>query len=236
MYDFLKDCLKNEYTTVGAIKETEEKSLLKMRHNSTGRYFLIRKYAGEAQTYRKMLHLKCRYLPEIFEAAEKDGKVLVIEEYIAGDVLSEMISGSRFTEKETRKIASDLCKALYALHQLGIVHRDVKLSNVMIRQGTDDAVLLDFDASRTIKTEQKQDTVQLGTVGYAAPEQYGIAQTDSRSDIYALGVLMNLMLTGMHPSEQLAKGRIGRVISKCTMVHPNSRYKDVIRLAEALGV
>ena len=74
----------------------------------------------------------------------------------------------------------------------------------------------------------------LGTTGYAAPEQYGIAQTDARAELYSLGVLLNLMLTGKHPSQALASGRLGRIVQKCTMVNPEKRYKNVLYLMEAL--
>ena len=66
--------------------------------------------------------------------------------------------------------------------------------------------LIDFNASRRVTEGKRSDTVNLGTVGYAPPEQYGVAQSDPRSDIYALGVLLNVMLTGRHPSDRLAPG------------------------------
>ena len=71
---------------------------------------------------------------------------------------------------------------------MGAVHRDVKDSNVILRGS--DAVLIDFDASRIVKPECPADTVILGTTGYAAPEQFGLSQTDGRADIYSLGVLL----------------------------------------------
>ena len=85
-----------------------------------------------------------------------------------------------------------------------------------------------------LRNEMNQDTQILGTTGYAAPEQYGITQTDERADIYSLGVLLNLMLTGKHPSKELANGRLGRIVQKCTMVNPKKRYKSVLYLMEAL--
>ena len=118
------------------------------------------------------------------------------------------------------------------LHSIGAVHRDVKPENIILRG--DNAVLIDFDAARFHKPENSADTQILGTTGFAAPEQYGLSQSDIRTDIYALGVLINVMLTGEHPSRHLAKGRMGRIVDRCTQVNPQRRYKNVLRLMEAL--
>lgn len=107
----------------------------------------------------------------------------------------------------------------------------MKPENVILRGRQ--AVRTDFDASR-LKGEHTADTRILGTTGYAAPEQYGIAQTDERADIYSLGVLLNIMLTGRHPSKELTYGRLGQVVQKCTMVTPQKRYRSVLSLMEAL--
>lgn len=96
------------------------------------------------------------------------------------------------------------------------------------------AVLIDFDAARHYDSDKIRDTHVLGTVGYAPPEQYGISETDYRADIYAMGVLINEMLTGKHPSQALAPGHWGRIVSRCTMIHPKKRYTSVEELMEAL--
>ena len=125
-----------------------------------------------------------------------------------------------------------LCRALWVLHSMGAVHRDVKPENVILRGA--DAVLIDFDAARLHKPEQEADTQILGTVGFAAPEQYGLSQSDQRTDIYSLGILMNVMLTGEHPSRALAKGHLGQVVERCTQVNPKKRYQNVLGLMQAL--
>ena len=234
MYAFLKEEIPLLFDVLHTYKETDEKTVRLLRHRESGARFILREYAGNAETYRRLLAVECPYLPRIFEAAEKDGRVLVLEEYLAGDRLDRMIEGGLFSAKDTRKIALDVCRALYVLHSLGIVHRDVKPENILLCG--DRAVLLDLDASRTEKADRKRDTSTLGTVGYAAPEQFGISQTDGRADIYALGVTMNLMLTGEHPSVRLADGRMGRIISRCTMTQPAKRYQTVARLMEVLAL
>ena len=158
--------------------------------------------------------------------------VAVLEEYIQGDSLAYLLKGALFTPAEARKITLQFCNALWVLHTMGAVHRDIKPENVIVRGS--EAVLIDFDASRIFKSENSTDTQILGTTGYAAPEQYGISQTDQRADIYSVGVLLNIMLTGKHPSKELAGGKLGRIVQKCTMVNPKKRYKNVLYLMEAL--
>ena len=83
-------------------------------------------------------------------------------------------------------------------------------------------------------TNASRDTVILGTVGYASPEQLGVSQSDARTDIYAAGVLLNVMLTGEHPSVRLASGRLGQIVEKCTAISPSHRYSTAEKLAQAL--
>ena len=143
-----------------------------------------------------------------------------------------MLKDALFTPRETRRILRQLCRALWVLHSMGAVHRDVKPENIVLRG--QNAVLIDFDAARIHKKSRENDTRVLGTIGYAAPEQYGFSQSDACSDIYSLGILMNVMLTGKHPSNQLAPGRFGRIITRCTQITPSKRYKNILRLLNEL--
>ena len=232
IYDFLTEQIQTEFTRVKELRTTERSCIFLVRHNRTNRLYIFRQFEGSAEVYRKLLFLECPNLPRIYEAAEKDGKAAVLEEYIEGDNMQEMLKGALFTESESRSIVRDLCGGLWVLHRQGAVHRDIKPENVILRG--ERAVLIDFDASRVFKRDRTADTVVLGTTGFAAPEQYGMGQSDRRSDIYSLGVLMNVMLTGQHPSHKLAAGRFGRIIRKCTMMDPASRYQSVLDLMEVL--
>lgn len=232
IYTWLLHILETEYETVHLLKENSRGSVRLIRHRATGQKFILRRFTGNAEVYQKLLGLSCKNLPTVYEVASQSGEHLVLEEYIEGDTLGFLLKEALFSQEETRKIVTQICRALWVLHSMDAVHRDVKPENVILRG--EDAVLIDFDAARLHKPAHENDTQVLGTIGFAAPEQYGLSQSDIRTDVYALGILINVMLTGQHPSKKLAEGRLGRVVSRCTHVNPQKRYKNVLRLMEAL--
>ncbi len=232
IYQYLLSSIDTEYETVRKIKSGERGCVSLLQNKQNGSRFIFRHYHGNGEVYRKLLGISCPNLPQIMEVAESSGMVAVLEEYIQGDSLAYLLEGALFTPAEARKITLQLCDALWVLHSMGAVHRDIKPENVIIRGS--EAVLIDFDASRLFKNGNSTDTQILGTTGYAAPEQYGISQTDERADIYSVGVLLNIMLTGKHPSKELASGKLGHIVQKCTMINPKKRYKNVLHLMEAL--
>ena len=232
IYDYTMDAIREEFSPVRTLKEGPRGQVLHLRHSRTGKPYIFRHFTGDGNVYRKLLTVSCPNLPQVIEVAEKGGRVAVLEEYIQGDTVAELLEGALFTPREVRQIIRQLCQGLWVLHAMGAVHRDIKPENVILRDTG--AVLIDFDASRIYKSTQENDTQVLGTTGYAAPEQYGISQTDGRADIYSLGVLMNVMLTGKHPSTILAGGRMGRIILRCTMMNPEKRFQTTQHLMNAL--
>ena len=107
------------------------------------------------------------------EVGEKDGRTVLLEEHVQGDTLSEILQGGLVSTAQAKKMCRQLCSALWVLHSMGVVHRDVKPDNVMIRGK--EAVLIDFDASRIYKNANQEDTQILGTTGFVASEQYGLS-------------------------------------------------------------
>ena len=214
------------------MKERPRGSVRLIRHRESGRRLILRRFTGNGEVYRKLLDRSCRHLPLIYEAAEQGGENLVIEEFIKGDTLAFLLQGALFSQAETTQIVRQLCQALWVLHSMGAVHRDIKPENVILRGS--DAILIDFDAARLHKETHDTDTQILGTTGFAAPEQYGLSQSDLRTDIYSLGILINVMLTGEHPSKSWQKDGWAGVIQRCTQINPTKRYKNVLHLMEAL--
>ena len=214
------------------MKESPRGSIRLIRHKASGQLFVLRQVTGNGEVYQKLLPYRSTNLPTVFEAVQEGENCLVLEEFIPGDTLGFLLQGALFSPAETKKIVTQVCRGLWVLHSLGAVHRDIKPENIILRGN--DAVLIDFDAARIHKPEAEGDTQILGTAGFAAPEQYGLSQSDVRTDIYSLGILINVMLTGQHPSQKLAQGRLGRVVERCTRVNPRHRYKNVLCLMEAL--
>ena len=232
LYESLLEAVTTEYDTLHVLKRSPRGTVPVVRHKKSGTRYVFRRYSGSGEVYRRLLPVLCQHLPQIMEAAEQDGQTAVLEEYVQGDTLAELLTGAKLTEKEARQVTMQLCQALHVLHSMGAVHRDVKPENVILRGS--DAVLIDFDAARIYKDESESDTQVLGTTGFAAPEQYGIFQSDERADIFSLGVLLNIMLTGKHPSREMAAGKMGRIVRKCTMTASEQRYQSARALMEVL--
>ncbi len=225
--------IAEQFSFVKALKKNENKSAVVMRHKTLLKEIVVLDFHGDTSVYEILEGLSHPNLPRILSVRKNGEKCRVIEEYINGTTVADILSNGLYTEKGTRKIVKEVCKALDILHSKNIIHRDIKPENIMI-DSVGNVKLIDFDASRIYKNYKSQDTAFVGTAGFAAPEQFGINQTDSRSDIFALGILMNVMLTGEHPSKKLYNGKLKNIIEKCINLDPNQRFSTVCELHSKL--
>lgn len=232
MPDF-ESIIAEQFCFVKALRDDEYKSVVVMRHKNIGTEIVIHEFIGDISVYQTLTGISHPNLPKVYSAVKKDNKCKVIEEYINGITVAEILQNGLYTPQGAKEVAKGVCSALDTLHQLNIIHRDVKPENVMI-DSVGNVKLIDFDAARIFKSYRQHDTSFIGTAGFAAPEQYGISQTDPRSDIFALGILLNVMLTGEHPSKQLFQGKLTKVIEKCINLDPNKRYPNVKALYKKL--
>ncbi len=176
------------------------------------------------------------HMPRIIEFYEGDNRLIVIEEYISGRTVDDIMSDEQMTEELAISITRQLCVILDELHNLPtpIVHRDVKPSNIFL---TDEDVvyLLDMNIAKWYDPDKTDDTHHMGTQYYAAPEQagYGMRASSAKSDIYAVGMLLNVMLTGRFPKEQMPDGPIRELILRCISLEADERY-TARELKEAL--
>lgn len=224
--------LFSAYSPVSVLSDNNGCKVLRLRNKTSGKDLVLRSFPEHLDAYETLCGIRCESLPEIYDAIDLDDGQIVLEEYIDGITVAQVMEGGRYRYRGAKKVIAGVCHALTVLHKRGLVHRDVKPENVMI--GSDGRVILiDFNASRTV-SEACRDTVIMGTVGYASPEQLGVTQSDARTDIYAAGVLLNVMLTGKHPTAAFARGHAGRVVRKCTSLNPDERYQSAQKLSEAL--
>lgn len=180
------------------------------------------------KVYERIKEIHHPNVTKIYDVCYCEEYCIVLEEYISGETLEERLEELKILPQENAKnYLMQILQGLKEVHERGVVHRDLTPANILI--STDDVVkLIDFGIARSPKENQKKDTLILGTVGYASPEQFGFLQTDRRTDIYALGILFNKMLTGKLPNEQLTmNGKLRKIVEKCIQIDPEKRYAKV---------
>ena len=160
-------------------------------------------FEREAHLLADLLHPN---LPRIYDSFTENERSYLVMDFIEGETIEEYlehVGGGPLPVETVLKWAEQLCDVLNYLHthQPPIIFRDLKPANVMISENGH-IYLIDFGIARIFKPGKQHDTVALGSPGYAAPEQYGKAQSTPRSDIYSLGALLHHLLTGVDPSEQ----------------------------------
>ena len=208
-----------------------------VRHIETGQVCVRKRlsaYSRELYLYLKTKRLSG--IPTVYECLDDDEFIVVIEEYIGGKTLRQvMTEEGPFSNERAVKIILRLCDTLIGLHESSkpVVCRDLKPENIILT-GEDNPYIIDFDSAKFVRPGLN-DTLLLGTPGYAAPEQFGFAVSDERTDIFALGVIFNEMLTGALPQVKAAKGRYGDIIARCTSLDPNDRPEKVRLLRQKLG-
>ena len=194
----------------------------------SGRLVVMKRVALTELPYSMLKGKDYPLIPRILHCVEDNGETFVVEEYVQGESLLDRIGRKAYlSEHEAESVLLQLCEGLVPIHEQGIIHRDIKPSNLILQSGCI-IRLIDFDAARTFKEHSSEDTMYLGTKGYAPPEQFGYGQTDARSDIYAIGVTMRKAL----PEEYC--GYLTPIFAKCTEIDPNRRYRDVQELRRAV--
>ncbi len=214
-----------------------EKQVYLVKNIETGELFVKKKVALYNLTvYRLLMDGNFPNIPHIQLLIEENDGLIVIEEYIHGDTLASLIQkNGLMKEEQVLAIGISVCEILSRLHHnfVTLIHRDIKPSNIMISK--DGVVkLIDFNAAKAVETEKAEDTRLIGTQEFAAPEQYGFGQSSSKTDIYALGVTMNYLLTGDYPKNKLWEGKLRPVIENCIPINPDDRYESIDAVERAL--
>ncbi len=187
--------------------------------------------------------LDCARLPKVEATYLLPDVFVVVYDYVPGQTLEELVAGrGRLDAATAAGLALDICEAAAALHSCGVIHRDLSPRNVIV--AADGAHLIDLGIARMRVEGATRDTTFLGTRGFASPEQYGFAQTDARSDVYAIGRLLGFMLTGVEPDgenyEDLLSNadqvdaQLAVCVRRACAFEPSARYQSAEAMAAAL--
>ena len=213
----------------------------------SGPELLIRKYIPDELANKRAWYalqgIRSPLLPQVRDLYQLPNSFVAVTSYVEGATLAELIESlGTLSVRDASSYVMDLCDAALVLHEHGIVHRDITPNNVVVAQGH--ARLIDLGNARAYVEGAKHDTTRMGTFGFAAPEQFGFAQTDARSDVYALGSMLGYLLTGVQPSDEGFEQALADesrvpfvlrvVIDRARAFEPSARYRDVDELAVAM--
>lgn len=232
--NYIEKGLHDNFVKVATIKDEEQSKIYLYKHKQSGQQLIKRISANRNdKVFRTLRNKEINNLVKIYEVCSDEENLIVLEEFINGKSLLQLIQEEPLPIKTACRYAYQICNALTGLHNLGIVHRDIKPSNVIINSD-DEAVLIDLGIARMVSSNGEKDTQELGTVGYAAPEQFGLSQSGKSTDVYSLGILLNIMITGVHPAIDLAKGPVKRIINKATSTQISKRYSQAKHMQREL--
>lgn len=220
------------YKTIANINESHKVYLV--QDEETGKIY-VRKILDiyNYNVYYQLYQNPVVGTPRIFDITKSGNQLILIEEYITGSSLQELLDTSTLKAEYAYPYILELCDIVQRLHSQNppIIHRDIKPSNIIITPDNH-VVLIDFNAAKYYSDADTVDTVLLGTKGYAAPEQYGFGASSPETDIYAIGILINEMLVSK--SDTANANVLKTITKKCTELNPRDRYSDVEALKRAL--
>lgn len=183
---------------------------------------------------KDIMKIKHPNLMEIYDVMDDGINCNCLCEFVFGNNLDKIVYNKMGVDpKIAEKWMVQLCKGVEELHNRNIIHRDITPNNVMVDY-EGNIKLIDFNISRERKQSASRDTTVMGTAGYASPEQFGFTQTGFGADIYAMGVLLNFMLTGKMPNEKLCSGKYASIVKKATQIKEEDRYSNVYQMELAL--
>lgn len=193
-------------------------------------------FLSQAEFLRKLDH---PLITRIYDIGENDDIAYIVMDYIEGETLQKILNEYG---PQSESIVVDWAKQMTGVlsylskQNPPIIHRDIKPHNIILKpDGT--IALMDFTIAREYVPGLLKDEICLGTKGFAAPEQFGLAQTDCRTDIYGLGVTIFSLITGENPTQYDGElpyiksvnpnlsGELEYIIKKCTNANPDKRYK-----------
>jgi len=239
-YQILKEIGRGGMSVVYLAMDThlnKQWAVKEIRKKSSGKNdeIVVNSLLAEANMMKRLDHPA---LPRIVDIIDNGITIYVVMDYIEGESLDKILNefGAQ-PEERVIEWAMQIADALSYLHSQKppIIYRDMKPANVMLKP-EGNIKIIDFGIAREYKEQNLADTTVLGTKGYAPPEQYS-GQTDPRSDIFALGMTMHHLLTGVDPRSGEAYASVRQwnpeisegveiIIDRCVEPAAENRYQN----------
>lgn len=225
-------------------------ALKQLRSQQRADAAVLKLFDQEADLLKSLSH---RNIPQYRMRFDESGEAYLVLEFITGQTLADVLSsqGRPIEQNKALEWGAQICDVLDYLHSRRppIIYRDLKPDNLMV---TDNGVIkvIDFGIARTFKAGKGRDTVSIGTEAYAPPEQYGSDQTDSRSDIYALGATLYHLLTGYYPPHAKLPGAptpirtynpqvsqlVADIVDRAMQKERRHRFQSAVEMKQAITV
>lgn len=237
----LPDELGGEYTVLSELKSGKSGKVL-LVYDTVCRRKAVLKIAYDSSKLPEteaavMSAMVGEGIPTVYNCRLSENGGWLLREYIPGETLDEYVKkNGTLGAEEIISLGIALCRVIgrMHLHDPQIIHRDIKPQNI-VRKKDGSLCLIDFGTCREYDASSSCDTQIIGTPVSAPPEQFGYRQTDARSDVYSIGVLLNFLSTGEYsPEKRTANSRLKKIIGKCTSFSPDARYSDAAELQRAL--
>ncbi len=237
----LPPCLEAQYSVVSCLKDGERQVFLIQDQSGWPAILKIQPTGREdalKQEYNLLQELRHPQIPRPLSYVEWKDKEYLIREYVEGISLYEQVTAQGpMSFAKVRSSALSLCQVLHYLHSQHppVICRDVKPQNVIL-DPAGRCHLIDLGTARHHRPEKQGDTVFMGTQMTAPPEQFGYQQTDQRSDIYSLGILMRFLFTGSFEpvASDTSSKVLERIIRRCTAFDPKNRFSSIQKVSRAL--
>lgn len=241
--------LQGTYRILSVLKYGKERKTLLLQNELSGEKSILKiasdkasvSLISEEKILRKLRESGISNVPKPVMTLKNGTSTYFLREYVEGYTPKYVVEKSGgYAEQDLLKLAVKLCDAVYALHEMDepVIHRDIKPENIIVSSGGT-VYLIDMETARIFSDEKEHDTVHLGTFTTAAPEQYGYAQTDTRTDIYAIGMTMLYLATGSYDRNGLSQtdysAKMKKTILKCCSFDPAQRYQTVMELKKAIA-
>ena len=231
MLEWYNENFDKLFTPVFGVKSSDNEEALCYEHNASHRRLIKRVCLGSPELWEKLADIDNPALVQVYEVIRAEDYYIVIEELPTGIPLTEVVAEGIYSEKRARSEFLWLCDGIAALHEANVSHGSICTDSITV-SGVGSFRLGNYSCASVLEIPSDLDDSDL------LPHYAMTVETNPRirKDIYDLGVLLNVLLTGVAPEKYLYRGPLGNIVEKCICYNPSERFASVEQLIEAVNL